>query len=108
MTPEIYNIMNNKIPCIYILTNKKDGVLYIGVTSNLQQRVWQHKNNLTQSFTKRYNVHKLVYYEVCPTMESAIQREKQLKGGSRKKKVELIESKNSQWTDLYDKMIENG
>ena len=97
-----------KIPCIYILSNKKNGALYVGVTSNLQQRIWQHKQNIVHGFTQKYNIHKLVYYEVCPTIESAITREKQLKGGSRKKKVELIEIANSDWNDLYDKMIENG
>jgi len=100
--------MNNKIPCVYILSNKKDGTLYVGVTSNLQKRIWEHKNNAVEGFTKKYNLHKLVYYEVCPSMESAIFREKQLKKGSRKKKVELIEKENPHWIDLYDTMIQNG
>ncbi len=100
--------MNEKISCVYILSNKKDGTLYIGVTSNLQKRILEHKNNIVRGFTQKYNLHNLVYYEVCPSMESAIFREKQLKKGSRKKKIELIEKENAQWLDLYDEMIKNG
>ena len=100
--------MNEKIPCVYILSNKKDGTLYIGVTSNLQKRIWEHKNNIVKGFTQKYNLHNLVYYEVCPSMESAIIREKQLKKGSRKKKIELIKKENAQWLDLYDEIIKNG
>ena len=100
--------MSEKIPCVYILTNKKGGTLYVGVTSDLQKRIWEHKNNVVKGFTWKYYLHRLVYYETCPTMESAIQREKQIKGGSRKKKIALIENSNIEWVDLYDKMIENG
>ncbi len=100
--------MYQKIPCIYILASKKDKVLYVGVTSNLQKRIYEHKNNIVKGFTKKYNVHNLVYYEVCPSMESAILREKQIKAGSRNKKIKLIEKENPSWNDLYDKLIENG
>lgn len=96
--------MQEKIPAIYILTNKKDGVLYIGVTSNLPVRIWQHKNKAVEGFTKKYNLDRLVYYEVCPSMESAIIREKQLKTGSRKKKIKLIEENNHEWKDLYENL----
>ena len=89
-----------KIPCIYILANKKDEVLYTGVTSNLQKRVYEHKNNLIDGFTKKYNVHKLVYFEIGESMEGAIQREKQIKAGSRKKKITLITKINPEWKDL--------
>lgn len=90
---------------MYIMANKRNGTLYTGVTSNLLKRVWEHKSNVTEGFTKRYGVHSLVYYEVCPSMESAILREKQVKAGSRKKKIRLIEDMNAEWIDLYDKLI---
>ena len=90
---------------IYIMTNKKNGTLYIGVTSNLVQRVYQHKNHLVDGFTKRYALELLVYYEPYEDITAAIEREKQLKAGSRKKKVELIESVNSNWQDLYPVII---
>ena len=96
--------MNEKIPCVYIMANKRNGTLYTGVTSNLPQRVWQHKNDATEGFTKKYQIHKLVYYEQCPSMEAAIFREKQIKGGSRKKKIILIEKNNPQWNDLSDNL----
>jgi len=100
--------MNQKIPCVYILASKKNGVIYTGVSSNLQKRVWGHKNNLVKGFTKKYNIHALVYYEVCPSMEAAILREKQIKSGSRKNKIKLIEENNPLWLDLYDELIKNG
>ncbi|KKP66686.1 MAG: endo/excinuclease amino terminal domain-containing protein [Candidatus Moranbacteria bacterium GW2011_GWE1_35_17] len=100
--------MYNKIPCIYILASERNGTLYVGVTSNLQKRIYEHKNNLVDGFTKKYKVHNLVYYEVCPSMEAAILREKQLKSGSRNKKIKLIEKENTTWCDLYDRMIESG
>ena len=90
---------------IYIMTNKKNGTLYIGVTSNLVQRVYQHKNHLVDGFTKRYALELLVYYEPYEDITAAIEREKQLKAGSRKKKVELIELVNSNWQDLYPVII---
>ncbi len=86
--------MYEKIPCVYILASERNGTLYVGVTSNLLKRVWEHKNDVVEGFTKRYGVHTLVYYEVGPSMESVIYREKQIKAGSRKKKLALIESMN--------------
>ena len=92
-------------PCIYIMTNKYNRVLYTGVTSNLLRRVTEHKEKAIEGFTSRYNVNKLVYYEEFATMEEAIAREKQIKGGSRKKKLDLIKSKNPNWEDLYDEFF---
>jgi putative endonuclease len=92
-------------PCIYILTNKNNGVLYTGVTSNLFKRVSEHKNKMVAGFTSNYNVTKLVYYEEYATMEEAIAREKQIKGGSRQKKITLINSKNAEWKDLYEEFF---
>ena len=100
--------MNEKIPCVYILANHRNGTLYIGVTSHLINRIWQHKHDLVEGFTKRYALHRLVYYEVCPSMESAIVREKQLKAGSRTKKISLIEHVNPEWEDLYERVVING
>ncbi|MEK7460534.1 MAG: GIY-YIG nuclease family protein [Patescibacteria group bacterium] len=90
-----------KIPCVYILASKKNGTLYTGVTSNLQKRVNEHKEGMIGGFTKKYLVHTLVYYEVGDSMEGAIMREKQIKAGSRKNKVKLIEQENIEWRDLY-------
>ena len=90
---------------VYILFNKKNGTLYIGVTSNLVKRVYEHKNKFVEGFTKNYNVDKLGYYEVYENIETAIIREKQIKGGSRKNKLKLIESINPNWEDLYYKII---
>lgn len=95
----------SKAPCVYILTNKPYGVLYIGVTSNLVQRIWQHKNHLADGFSKKYNANKLVYIEQCSEITSAIAREKQLKKWNRSWKVELIEKHNLQWIDLYSSII---
>ena len=91
-----------KQPAIYILASKRNGTLYTGVTSNLIQRIYQHKNEMADSFTAQYNCKTLVYYESYETMEQAILREKQIKGGSRKKKLDLIESINPEWKDLYE------
>ena len=88
-------------PCVYILTSKRNGTLYVGVTSNLPQRIWQHRNDLAPGFTQRYRVHTLVWYEVHETMESAIIREKRIKEWRRAWKVDLIEATNPQWRDLY-------
>ena len=86
---------------IYIMTNKNNTTLYIGVTSNLQKRVWEHKSGKYKySFTYRYNLHKLVYWESFQSINQAIAREKQLKGGSRQKKLDLINSLNPEWKDL--------
>jgi len=87
---------------VYIMTNKRNTVIYTGVTKDLRKRVYEHKQKLVEGFTKKYNVVKLVYYEVFSDGFSAIQREKQIKAGSRKKKEELINSMNSEWKDLYD------
>ena len=88
---------------IYIMTNNSK-TLYIGVTSNLRNRIWQHKNKTVEGFTKKYNITKLIYFEQTENVRSAIEREKQLKGWVRKKKISLIESKNPEWKDLYDKL----
>ncbi len=87
---------------VYILANGKNKTLYTGVTDNLVKRVYQHKNDLVEGFTKKYKCHKLVYYELCDDIEQAIAREKQIKGGSRAKKIKLIESINPTWRELYD------
>jgi putative endonuclease len=91
--------------CVYIMTNANDTVIYTGVTNHLARRVYEHKNGLGGIFTKKYNVVKLVYYEVTDNVHAAIAREKQIKGGSRKKKIELINSMNAEWNDLYDEII---
>ena len=88
-------------PCIYIMTNKNNYVLYTGVTSNLFKRVAEHKDKVVAGFTSSYNVSKLVYYEEHETIEEAIAREKQIKGGSRQKKIDLINNLNPEWRDLY-------
>ena len=93
--------MNNQ-PAVYILASKRNGTLYVGVTSDLVKRVWEHKNNMVEGFTKQYRVHQLVWYELHESMESAIMREKRLKDWKRAWKLELIESKNPDWLDLYD------
>jgi putative endonuclease len=94
-----------KQPAIYILANQQNGTLYIGVTSNLVKRVWEHKSDFVEGFTRRYAVHMLVYYELLDTMDAAITREKQIKAGSRTKKIQLIETMNSEWLDLYDSIV---
>ena len=86
---------------IYILTNVSNSVLYTGVTSDLIKRVYEHKGKFVEGFTKKYNINKLVYYEVFEDIENAILREKQIKGGSRAKKIKLVESINKEWNDLY-------
>ena len=90
---------------MYIMASKRNGTLYVGVTSNLVKRVWEHKNNAVEGFTKRYKIHQLVWYEIHSTMESAIQREKQLKNWKRKWKLNLIEDTNPDWQELYDKVL---
>ena len=92
-------------PCVYILSSKRNGTLYIGVTSNLLQRVWQHKNDFVEGFTKRYGVHTLVWYETHSTMDSAITREEALKKWKRSWKIELIEKDNPTWRDLYSEIV---
>ena len=92
----------NKQYYVYIMTNKLNTVLYTGVTNDLLRRVYEHKERLVGGFTKKYKINKLVYYEVLEDIENAIQREKQLKGYLRRKKIRLIESTNKEWQDLYD------
>ena len=90
----------NKICAVYIMTNYSETSLYIGVTSNLQKRVWEHKNKVVEGFTKKYNVDKLVYYELTDSIESAINREKQLKRWHRQWKINLIKEMNPEFKDL--------
>ena len=97
--------MRERLPCVYILASGQRGTLYIGVTSDLIQRVWQHKHNLSGGFTRKYSIHTLVWYEMHATMEFAISREKSLKAWKRVWKIELIESTNSQWRDLYGDIL---
>ena len=91
-----------KNPCVYILASGVKSTLYVGVTSNLAQRVWQHKDNMDGGFTKKYGVHRLVWYEVHESMESAIAREKAIKKWRRAWKVGMIEESNPSWLDLYE------
>ncbi|MHB8904859.1 MAG: GIY-YIG nuclease family protein [Melioribacteraceae bacterium] len=90
---------------VYIMTNKNDSVLYTGVTSDLIRRVYEHKEKMIDGFTKRYNVNKLVYYEEYNEILNAIEREKQIKAGSRKKKLELVNKMNPGWKDLYQEIL---
>jgi putative endonuclease len=94
-----------KQPAIYILASKRNGTLYTGVTSDLVKRVWQHKHDAAPGFTQKYSVHMLVYYELADEMHAALAREKQIKGGSRAKKLALIETMNPGWRDLYDDIL---
>lgn len=95
----------NKQPAVYILASKKNGTLYIGVTSDLLKRIWEHKNNMVEGFTKHYGVHQLVWYELHDSMESAIEKENRLKGWKRKWKLDLIERENADWRDLYPALL---
>jgi len=90
---------------VYIVASKRNGTLYIGVTSDLVKRIWEHKNNLVEGFTKRYGVHNLVWYELHESMQSAIDREKKLKEWRRAWKLELIEKSNPDWEDLYGTLV---
>ena len=94
----------NKQFYIYLMTNQSNEVIYTGVTGNLKRRVYEHRNRLVDGFTKRYNITKLVYYEVFSTSRDAIIREKQIKAGSRKKKDDLVNLMNQKWDDLYDQL----
>ena len=91
--------------CVYMMTNAHNTVIYTGVTNDLARRVYEYKNGLGGIFTKKYNVIKLVYFEVTDNVQATLAREKQIKGGSRKKKIDLIESINAEWKDLYDEII---
>ena len=95
----------SKQPSVYILAGGRNGTLYVGVTSNLVNRVWQHRNDLVGGFTKRYRVHRLVWYELHETMVSATAREKGLKEWKRSWKLALIEQKNPEWLDFYDGIV---
>ena len=94
-----------KRPCVYILASRRNGTLYIGVTSDLVKRIWEHKNDILEGFTKRYKVHTLVWFEQHSTMESAITREKTVKKWERRWKLRLIEEKNPEWLDLYEELL---
>jgi putative endonuclease len=89
---------------VYIITNKINTVLYTGITRDLKKRIWEHKEKTIKGFTKKYNIDKLVYWEIFNDPENAILREKQIKAGSRSKKIELIKGINPEWKDLYNKL----
>jgi len=91
-------------PAVYIVAGKRNGTLYTGVTSNLPRRAWEHREGLIEGFTKRYGCRLLVWYEYYETMPDAIAREKQIKAGSRAKKLALIEAMNPTWRDLYEEL----
>ena len=92
---------------VYILCNKRNGTLYTGITSDLIKRIYEHKNNLVEGFTRKYNIHRLVWYEIHETAETAISREKQIKAWKRQWKLRLIEENNPKWNDLYDIICED-
>jgi len=96
--------MSNKRPCVYIVASKRNGTLYVGVTSDLTRRVWQHRSDPGEGFTRNYGVHTLVFAEFHETMEHAIAREKRIKKWRRAWKLELIEQDNPLWRDLYDEL----
>jgi len=103
-----YPVKNKEMtfqPCVYILTNQRNGTLYVGVTSNLTKRIWEHKTKVVQSFTQKYCINKLVWYELHETMESAFQREKAIKFWKRQWKLKTIEAMNPEWRDLYEELI---
>ena len=94
-----------KQPCFYLLAIKRNGTLYVGVTSDLVKRVWEHKNDLVEGFTAKYGVHLLVYYEMHADMLGAITREKQIKKWDRSWKLKLVERNNPEWKDLWPEVI---
>lgn len=96
---------NLKTYYVYILASKRNGTLYVGITDNLIKRVWQHKNDIVEGFTKKYNCHHLVYYEQTNEVMAALEREKQIKKWKRQWKLELIEKQNPEWKDLYNDLI---
>ena len=96
--------MNNNLYCVYILTNKNNTVLYTGVTNNLRRRAIEHRTGQGGKFTSRYKIIKLVYYECGNDIHAAIEREKQIKGGSRQSKIDLINSVNPEWEDLFSEL----
>lgn len=95
----------SKLPCVYLLASHYQGTLYVGVTSDLPGRVWQHKNKQADGFTKKYGVDILVWYEVHESMVAAVEREKAIKEWKRAWKVELIEKNNPEWRDLYSEIV---
>ena len=95
----------SKHPCVYILASRRNGTLYVGVTSDLVKRVWEHRDNLAEGFTKRHGVHTLVWFEQHATMESAIAREKAIKEWKRRWKLDLVEQQNPEWRDLYTDIV---
>jgi putative endonuclease len=97
--------MRDRTPCVYILASAERGTLYVGVTSDLPGRIWQHNNDLVASFSRKYRVHRLVWFEVHECMESAILREKRIKHWNRAWKIELIESTNRDWRDLHSDIL---
>ena len=94
-----------KQPCVYILASRRNGTLYIGVTSNLVKRIWEHKHNVADGFTKKYAVHDLVWFELHEEMQAAIEREKNIKAWQRAWKIEMIEQANPEWRDLYQDLL---
>lgn len=94
-----------KLPCVHMLASQRNGTLYVGVTSKLVKRVWEHKNDLVEGFNKKYGVHFLVWYEVHEDVVSAISREKVLKEWKHQWKLELIEAMNPEWRDLYEELL---
>ena len=98
-------MVQSKQPCVYILASKRHGTLYVGVTSDLVQRVWRHRSNLVDGFAEKYSVHDRVYFELHEDMYSAISREKQLKKWYRKWKIRLIEERNPEWLDLWPEIV---
>ena len=96
-----------KSPTVYLLASTRKGTLYVGVTSDLVARVWQHREHVTEGFSKRYDVTRLVWYELSESMESAIQREKQIKKWNREWKIRLIEERNPTWKDLWPEIVGN-
>ena len=97
--------MNHQTYYVYIMASKRNGTLYIGVTNDLIRRVYEHKNNLVEGFTNKFRVHKLVYWEQSENVDSALQREKQLKKWNRQWKLALIEEHNANWQDLYAQLL---
>jgi len=94
-----------KQPCAYILASQRNGTLYVGVTGDLVKRIWEHRNDAVDGFTKKYSVHILAYYELHENMSAAIAREKQIKKWNRAWKTELIESANPEWRDLWEEIL---
>jgi putative endonuclease len=94
-----------KQPAVYILASKRNGTLYAGVTSDLRKRIWEHQNNAVEGFTKKYGVHRLVYFELHDNMNAAISREKQIKKWNRAWKLRVIEQQNPDWEDLWSRIL---